>query len=161
MHQVVSQTMAKVRRDRPVHLLGIGGIADIFHGVRQGVDTFDCVHPTRLGRHGGALVKASFWEREREVDDEAERAAAAEAKKTGAAAAAVGGVAAAAGVGAGMSGEERRRERRRKKAMGGRYTTAKRQRIKPREHVNLLKGRFEDDHRPIDEDCGCPTCRGG
>lgn len=33
MHQVVSQTMANVRRDRPVHLLGIGGIADIFHGV--------------------------------------------------------------------------------------------------------------------------------
>lgn len=35
MHQVVSQTMANVRRDRPVHLLGIGGIADIFHGVRE------------------------------------------------------------------------------------------------------------------------------
>lgn len=33
MHQVVSQTMTNVRRDRPVHLLGIGGIADIFHGV--------------------------------------------------------------------------------------------------------------------------------
>ena len=34
MHEVVSQTMATVRRDRPVHLLGIGSIADIFHGVR-------------------------------------------------------------------------------------------------------------------------------
>jgi queuine tRNA-ribosyltransferase len=30
-------------------------------GVRRGVDTFDCVHPTRLGRHGGALVKAQHW----------------------------------------------------------------------------------------------------
>ena len=57
MHDVVSFTMEMVRRDRPVHLLGIGGISDIFAGVKQGIDTFDCVHPTRLARHGGALVK--------------------------------------------------------------------------------------------------------
>ena len=57
MHDVVSLTMSLVRKDRPVHLLGIGGISDIFAGVRQGIDTFDCVHPTRLARHGGALVK--------------------------------------------------------------------------------------------------------
>lgn len=38
-------------------MLGIGGIVDIFRGVELGVDTFDCVHPTRLARHGGALVK--------------------------------------------------------------------------------------------------------
>lgn len=31
-------------------ILGIGGIRDIFHGVRHGIDTFDCVHPTRLGK---------------------------------------------------------------------------------------------------------------
>ena len=53
-----------MRDDRPVHLLGIGGIRDIFHGVRCGIDTFDCVHPTRLGRHGGALVGRRWWERE-------------------------------------------------------------------------------------------------
>lgn len=47
---------------RPVHLLGIGGIRDIFHGVRCGIDTFDCVHPTRLGRHGGAYVMSHYWE---------------------------------------------------------------------------------------------------
>lgn len=61
MHQIVSMTRKFIRDDRPIHLLGIGGIRDIFHGVRQGIDTFDCVHPTRLGRHGGALVKASHW----------------------------------------------------------------------------------------------------
>lgn len=33
MHSVVKDTMKGVRRDRPVHLLGIGGISDIFHGV--------------------------------------------------------------------------------------------------------------------------------
>jgi queuine tRNA-ribosyltransferase len=55
MHDIVAYTRARVRDDRPVHLLGIGGVRDIFHGVRQGIDTFDCVHPSRLGRHGGAL----------------------------------------------------------------------------------------------------------
>jgi queuine tRNA-ribosyltransferase len=58
MHEVVGVAMATLRRDRPVHLLGIGGTSDIFNGVRYGIDTFDCVHPTRLARHGGALVKA-------------------------------------------------------------------------------------------------------
>lgn len=57
MYDVVCFTMEMVRKERPVHLLGIGGISDIFIGVRQGIDTFDCVHPTRLARHGGALVK--------------------------------------------------------------------------------------------------------
>lgn len=57
MHDVVCFTMGMIRKERPVHLLGIGGISDIFLGVHQGIDTFDCVHPTRLARHGGALVK--------------------------------------------------------------------------------------------------------
>lgn len=64
MHQIVATTRALLRDDKPIHLLGIGGVRDIFHGVRQGIDTFDCVHPTRLGRHGGALVRASFWDEE-------------------------------------------------------------------------------------------------
>jgi queuine tRNA-ribosyltransferase len=58
MEDVVSFTMQNLRKDRPVHLLGIGLIEDIFHGVQLGIDTFDCVHPTRIARHGGALAKA-------------------------------------------------------------------------------------------------------
>ncbi len=42
--------------ERPVHLLGVGDIADIFVGIKLGIDTFDCVQPTRLGRHGVALL---------------------------------------------------------------------------------------------------------
>jgi queuine tRNA-ribosyltransferase len=61
MEDIVSFTMSRLSRDRPVHLLGIGGVRDIFHGVEQGIDTFDCVHPTRLARHGGALVRAKHW----------------------------------------------------------------------------------------------------
>jgi queuine tRNA-ribosyltransferase len=58
MYDVVGLTTSWLRPERPIHLLGIGGISDIFSGVEQGIDTFDCVHPTRLARHGGALVKA-------------------------------------------------------------------------------------------------------
>ena len=61
MDEVVSFTLSMLRPDRPIHLLGIGGVRDIFNGVAQGIDTFDCVHPTRLARHGGALVKAKHW----------------------------------------------------------------------------------------------------
>jgi queuine tRNA-ribosyltransferase len=64
MHDIVAYTRARVRDDRPVHLLGIGGVRDIFHGVRHGIDTFDCVHPSRLGRHGGALVMTAHWDEE-------------------------------------------------------------------------------------------------
>ncbi len=41
---------------RPRHLLGIGEIDDLIRCVELGIDTFDCVMPTRLGRHGVALV---------------------------------------------------------------------------------------------------------
>ena len=100
MYKTVEFTMAKIRKDKPVHLLGIGGLADIFHGVRHGIDTFDCVHPTRLARHGSALVKAKFWRNE--PSD-----------------------------------------------------------YKPKESICLVKGRFESDIKPIDEECGCETCQGG
>ncbi|MDR2464157.1 MAG: tRNA guanosine(34) transglycosylase Tgt [Holosporales bacterium] len=57
MQSVVATTMQYLRKDKPIHLLGIGRIEDIFNGVELGIDTFDCVHPTRLARHGGALIK--------------------------------------------------------------------------------------------------------
>ncbi|CAI9149154.1 unnamed protein product, partial [Rangifer tarandus platyrhynchus] len=62
MHAVVAETAAMLRNDRPIHLLGVGGMVDIFHGVKQGIDSFDCVHPTRAGRHGSALVPRAFWD---------------------------------------------------------------------------------------------------
>ncbi|MBY0461607.1 MAG: tRNA guanosine(34) transglycosylase Tgt [Alphaproteobacteria bacterium] len=62
MHEVVGITTEHLSRERPIHLLGIGGVSDIFSGVEQGIDTFDCVHPTRLARHGGALVKPNTEE---------------------------------------------------------------------------------------------------
>jgi len=43
--------------EKPLHLLGVGEIDDIFEIIERGVDSFDCVMPTRLGRMGKALIK--------------------------------------------------------------------------------------------------------
>jgi len=56
MHAVVGWATAELPEDRPRHLLGIGEIDDLLRGVELGIDTFDCAMPTRLGRHGMALV---------------------------------------------------------------------------------------------------------
>ncbi|MDR0728414.1 MAG: tRNA guanosine(34) transglycosylase Tgt [Puniceicoccales bacterium] len=62
MHDVVAMTSRYLHPERPTHLLGISGIRDIWNGVACGVDTFDCVHPTRVARHGIALVPPSLAE---------------------------------------------------------------------------------------------------
>jgi queuine tRNA-ribosyltransferase len=56
MYDVVDWTTAVLPDDRPRHLLGVGDIDDLLRGVELGVDTFDCAMPTRLGRHGVAVV---------------------------------------------------------------------------------------------------------
>lgn len=43
--------------DRPHHLLGFGSIPNVFRCIKSGIDTFDCVSPTRIARHGWALMK--------------------------------------------------------------------------------------------------------
>jgi len=63
MVDVVGVCMQYAHPDRPVHLLGIGGIQDVFDNVRLGIDTFDCVSPTRIARHGWALSKGAPRER--------------------------------------------------------------------------------------------------
>jgi queuine tRNA-ribosyltransferase len=56
MYEVVGWTTAQLPEGRPRHLLGIGEVDDLIRGVELGIDTFDCVTPTRLGRHGVVLV---------------------------------------------------------------------------------------------------------
>ena len=58
MYKVVKYTSSKLNNNHPVHLLGIGDPSDIWNLVKWGIDTFDCVSPTRLARHGAALVKS-------------------------------------------------------------------------------------------------------
>ena len=59
MHEVVSWTVSELDRlapERPRHLLGIGDVEDLITCVGLGIDSFDCALPTRLGRHGVALI---------------------------------------------------------------------------------------------------------
>jgi queuine tRNA-ribosyltransferase len=59
MREVVgwsTEALDRVAPNHPRHLLGIGDIDDLIVGVGQGIDTFDCAMPTRLGRHGVAIV---------------------------------------------------------------------------------------------------------
>jgi queuine tRNA-ribosyltransferase len=58
MYEVVGWAVDELPEDRPRHLLGIGEVDDLLRGVELGIDTFDCAMPTRLGRHGMALVPA-------------------------------------------------------------------------------------------------------
>jgi queuine tRNA-ribosyltransferase len=55
--EVVDMTVPHMPDRLPRHLLGIGDVDDLFEGVARGIDMFDCVSPTRLGRHGAALVR--------------------------------------------------------------------------------------------------------
>jgi queuine tRNA-ribosyltransferase len=63
MLQVVEWSLADLPDERPRHLLGIGDVDDVLEAVAAGVDLFDCATPTRLARHGTALVAqpATRW----------------------------------------------------------------------------------------------------
>ncbi|MEZ5919010.1 MAG: tRNA-guanine transglycosylase [Alphaproteobacteria bacterium] len=56
---VVEGSLPYAHPMRPVHFLGIGRMKDVFTFVRLGADTFDCVIPTRLARHGTAFLKGT------------------------------------------------------------------------------------------------------
>jgi queuine tRNA-ribosyltransferase len=59
MYEVVGYAVSELGGEHeqlPRHLLGIGDVDDLIRGVELGIDTFDCAMPTRLGRHGTALV---------------------------------------------------------------------------------------------------------
>lgn len=56
LYEVIDWTVQNVSEGKPRHLLGIGEIDDIFEAVDRGIDTFDCVIPTRLGRMGHVFV---------------------------------------------------------------------------------------------------------
>jgi queuine tRNA-ribosyltransferase len=57
IYDVVDMTVPHMPDNKPRHLLGIGDVDDLFEGVARGIDMFDCVSPTRLGRHGAALIR--------------------------------------------------------------------------------------------------------
>jgi queuine tRNA-ribosyltransferase len=56
MAAVLAMTVPLLPAEAPKHLLGIGEVDDLLNGIALGLDLFDCAVPTRLARHGGALV---------------------------------------------------------------------------------------------------------
>jgi queuine tRNA-ribosyltransferase len=57
MRQVVAATAPMLPADRPRYLMGVGTPADLLAGIGRGIDMFDCVLPTRNGRHGLAFTR--------------------------------------------------------------------------------------------------------
>ncbi len=65
MFQVLDWTVAHLPEHCPRHLLGIGEMDDLFAGVERGIDTFDCVIPTRFARTANVMVSPKLPHRSR------------------------------------------------------------------------------------------------
>ena len=57
MLKVVAETVPVLPADRPRYLMGVGTPQDLIEAVKRGIDMFDCVLPTRNGRHGTAFTR--------------------------------------------------------------------------------------------------------
>jgi len=57
MYRILEELDTVIPRDRPRYLMGVGFPEDLVEGVRRGVDLFDCVAPTRMGRNGAAFTR--------------------------------------------------------------------------------------------------------
>ncbi len=85
MYRILDVTVPHLPKDKPTYLMGVGTPANILEAVERGVDFFDCVYPSRNGRHGHVYTNKG--------------------------------------------------------------------------KLNLFNKRFEKDLRPMEEGCGCPSCR--
>jgi queuine tRNA-ribosyltransferase len=56
MYETLDVTNDALPKDRPRYLMGVGFPEDLIEGVRRGVDLFDCVAPTRMGRTGALFT---------------------------------------------------------------------------------------------------------
>ena len=52
MYHIMEETVPYLPQDKPTYLMGVGTPANILEGVERGIDFFDCVYPSRNGRHG-------------------------------------------------------------------------------------------------------------
>lgn len=85
MYHIIEETVPYLPKDKPTYLMGVGTPANILEAVDRGIDFFDCVYPTRNGRHAHLYTNAG--------------------------------------------------------------------------KINLMNAQYETDDRPIEEGCGCPSCR--
>ncbi|MEB3250377.1 MAG: tRNA guanosine(34) transglycosylase Tgt [Merismopediaceae bacterium] len=61
IHKVVQTTTPLLPFHKPRYLMGVGTYREMVVAIASGSDLFDCVIPTRLGRHGAALVQGERW----------------------------------------------------------------------------------------------------
>lgn len=85
MYRILDEVVPYLPQNKPTYLMGVGTPANILEGVDRGIDFFDCVYPSRNGRHGHVYTNHG--------------------------------------------------------------------------KLNLFNAKYELDDRPIEEGCGCPTCR--
>lgn len=72
MYYIIEETTPYLPKDKPTYLMGVGTPANILEAVERGVDFFDCVYPTRNGRHGHLYTnegKINLFNAKYELDD--------------------------------------------------------------------------------------------
>ncbi len=72
MYHILDEVVPFLPVDKPTYLMGVGTPANILEGVERGVDFFDCVYPTRNGRHGHLYTnhgKINLFNAKYELDD--------------------------------------------------------------------------------------------
>lgn len=72
MYDILDQVVPHLPKDKPTYLMGVGTPANILEGVERGVDFFDCVYPSRNGRHGHLYTnhgKINLFNAKYELDD--------------------------------------------------------------------------------------------
>lgn len=61
IQKIVQATTPLLPANKPRYLMGVGTYREIAQAIAAGIDLFDCVIPTRLARHGSALVQGERW----------------------------------------------------------------------------------------------------
>ncbi len=71
MYRILDETVPHLPEHKPVYLMGVGTPANILESVERGVDFFDCVYPSRNGRHGHVYTnqgKRNLFNQKYELD---------------------------------------------------------------------------------------------
>ena len=73
MYNIIEKTTPYLPKNKPTYLMGVGTPANILESVDRGVDFFDCVYPSRNGRHGHVYThrgKINLFNAQYELDNE-------------------------------------------------------------------------------------------
>ena len=72
MYEIIETVVPYLPKDKPTYLMGVGTPANILEAVERGIDFFDCVYPSRNGRHGHVYTnfgKLNLFNQQYELDD--------------------------------------------------------------------------------------------